>query len=413
MNVVILCDTYYPHINPAANCIERYIPFLKKGNSITIVCPSTIVNKEPVNKDRYRIEFVSCIWNDLRSYCREKVETGENSVLTDFLYMLVRLWGVIKSFYAFPSRFSWLKKQYYLKLKEINKSQPIDVVISVSDPVCAHLAAMKFKIENPSVRWITYSTDPYSENPTLYKNIQFKRIRKKHNIETESSIYRTADYSIFTEELFELAKKISPDAESKIFCFPYVLSPIHSETESVQYNNEERISLVYAGSLRESIRNPETLLSIITRCDQLHLFLYTSGDCGHLFKKYKSDNITIEGLLPKDQYLSVILNKADVLVNICNTIDLQAPSKMLELLSTGKPVINFYYKQDSFYQMIEQYPLGLNIKQGDMQKNDVVQNFCIMKKGKKMRYEEVEALFPHNTIGDQVALLKSMISGTL
>ena len=130
-------------------------------------------------------------------------------------------------------------------------------------------------------------------------------------------------------------------------------------------------------------------------------------------KKYESDNITVDGLLPKEQYLSIILNKADVLVNICNTLDLQAPSKMLELLSTGKPVINFYYKQDGFYRMIEQYPLGLNVKQDDTSVFERVEKFCLETKGKKLTYEEVERLFPNNTIGNQITLLKSMISGEL
>lgn len=416
MKIVILCDTYYPHINPAANCIERYIPYLTEDNDITIVCPATVLNKDAVIKDGTRIEFISCLWNDLRSYCREREENGTANGLTKVVYKLVRAWGVFLSYFKFPSRFAWYKKAYYRKLNKINKEKKIDVIVSVSDPVCAHLAALKFKKKNPSVRWVSYSTDPYSENPTLYKNIYFKSCRKNKNLKTESQIYNTADYSILTEELIAYAMNLSPSAQSKMYCFPYVLSPIVAQKpggKGEEHDSSEFVNLVYAGSLREKVRNPETLLSIAKNCNGIHLWLYTSGDCEHLFKKYESDNITVSGLLPKEQYLSILLNKADVLVNICNTIDLQAPSKMLELLSTGKPVINFYYKQDSFYRMIEKYPLGLNVKQGDAKDIRRVEKFCQETKGKKLIYEDVARLFPNNTIGNQVTLLKSMISGVL
>lgn len=416
MKIVILCDTYYPYINPAANCIERYIPYLKDGDKLTIICPATTLKKNAVIKDGVRIEFISCFWNDLRSFCRTKEEKGENNCLTNLLYKLVRAWGVLLSFFAFPSRFSWYKNAYSRRLNKIKEGQGIDVIISVSDPVCAHLAALRFKKKNPSVRWISYSTDPYSENPTLYKNIYFKTFRKQKNLKTESQIYNTADYSILTEELIAYAINLCPTAKSRMYCFPYVLSHIEDlniRDRTDEHSASEIVNLVYAGSLREKVRNPETLLSIAKNCKGIHLWIYTSGDCEHLFKKYESDNITVDGLLPKEQYLSIILNKADVLVNICNTLDLQAPSKMLELLSTGKPVINFYYKQDGFYRMIEQYPLGLNVKQDDTSVFERVEKFCLETKGKKLTYEEVERLFPNNTIGNQITLLKSMISGEL
>ena len=414
MNIVILCDTYYPHINPAANCIERYLPCLKKGNTITIICPATILNKEAVIKDGVRVEFISCMWNDMRSFCREKEEKGTVNGLSRLLYGLVRAWGVFLSFFAFPSRFSWYKKAYYRKLENINKKQSIDVIISISDPVCAHIASMKFKRKYKRVRWISYTTDPISDNPTLYKNIIFKQIRKRRIRNLESQIYNLSDFSILTEELFELAKTMCPESKSKLCCFPYVLSPFpssHLNNQPIIDKTGDTIILVYAGSLKKGIRTPETLLDIIKRCsDNIQLWLFIAGDCGNIVNQYKSDNIIVNGILPQDQYLSVIGEKADVLINISNSFSLQAPSKMLELLSTGKPIINFSYKKDNFYHMIESYPLGLNIMQGDVSSYQQVENFCKDNKGKRLTFEEVKQLFPHNVLEKQTRILESMLS---
>ena len=35
---------------------------------------------------------------------------------------------------------------------------------------------------------------------------------------------------------------------------------------------------------------------------------------------------------------------------------------MFELLSTGLPILNFYYRKDSQFEIIEKYPLGINVR---------------------------------------------------
>ena len=82
---------------------------------------------------------------------------------------------------------------------------------------------------------------------------------------------------------------------------------------------------------------------------------------------------------------------------------------MLELLSTGKPIINFYFTEDTQFNMIEKYPLGLNIKNGDLDPVRKIENFRHEMKGKRMTFKEVEVLFPDNNIDSQVGLLKRLI----
>lgn len=80
-------------------------------------------------------------------------------------------------------------------------------------------------------------------------------------------------------------------------------------------------------------------------------------------------------------------------MNIGNNFSLQIPSKMLELLSTGRPIINFYQMKDVHYEMIEKYPLGINIGPYDMNVVENITRFCHEMKDKRLSFEEVEALF--------------------
>lgn len=88
---------------------------------------------------------------------------------------------------------------------------------------------------------------------------------------------------------------------------------------------------------------------------------------------------------------------------------MQIPSKMLELFSTGRPIINFYQLKDVHYAMVEKYPLGINIGPDDADAVERVSEFCKQMKGKRLSFEEVEALFPENTMDSQLALLEKLI----
>ena len=105
----------------------------------------------------------------------------------------------------------------------------------------------------------------------------------------------------------------------------------------------------------------------------------------------------------------MICNEYDVLINIGNNCKNQLPSKTLELLSSGNPIINFYYFKDDQYDMIEKYPLGLNIGRDEEGAIEKVSRFCSLMKGKRLSFEEVEKLYPQNSLLAQNNILKSLI----
>ena len=166
--------------------------------------------------------------------------------------------------------------------------------------------------------------------------------------------------------------------------------------------------LVYAGALNKEIRNPEYALSVLRNVSRIDLYLYQAGDCNDIIDRYASSHIKVNGLLQRDQYVDLICNKADILVNIGNNSKLQAPSKLLELLSTGKPILNFYYYKDSQYEMIEKYPLGLNVGRDDECVVRKIQDFCDNMKGRSMDIDMIKNIFPENSIENQLNKLDSL-----
>ena len=67
---------------------------------------------------------------------------------------------------------------------------------------------------------------------------------------------------------------------------------------------------------------------------------------------------------------------ADVLINIGNSVPVHMPSKTLEYINTGKPMVNFYKLADcpTLYYT-KRYPLALNLFEGDADRDAAAVRF--------------------------------------
>lgn len=412
MNIVIITGAYYPYRSPESNCIDKFVQDLVKDNCVDIISPLCSLNSSPVLVDNLRIHFVTNWWNKARIICSERIKQRGNVLLWRFFLYIIRLYGVIISQFTFPSRHSWQKKHFLDELTRIGNEKQIDVIISVMGLPCAHLAVLPFKQNHPETIWITYSLDPYTFFPSLYKNVMFKSYRRRRNYVTEAKIYGLSNYNIFTEELVKIAKDDFCLPKEKITCFPYVLTDFGIDNKHNISNSGKKIVVLYAGALNKKIRNPSVVLSLFSSIPEVQLQLYVSGDCGDILDKYRqNNNIEIRGLLPREDYVKTILYDADILINIGNSTQLQAPSKFFELLSTGRPIINFYYKEDVCFDKIELYPYGINVSIIQPQHDDVkkIRYFCLRMKGLRLSYDEVSKLYPENRIEGQLVTLKRMM----
>ena len=169
-----------------------------------------------------------------------------------------------------------------------------------------------------------------------------------------------------TTEMFIYIPKAFRIKRNNFFPIQFTLDP-QMEGFSNPSMNSKVCKLIFAGTLYMKIRNPEFFLSVISKVKDVSLDLFVrKGECEQIINRYAKDNIHREYFVDKAKYIDMLKYGYDVLVNIGNVSTLQAPSKMLELLSTGKPIINFYFTEDTQFNMIEKYPLGLNIKNGDL-----------------------------------------------
>jgi len=107
--------------------------------------------------------------------------------------------------------------------------------------------------------------------------------------------------------------------------------------------------LVYIGTLNRSIRNPDRLLAIFAGMIrdgsipdlQLHFYGET-GDCGASFGKLRKETkarVHVHGLVSRDTAIEA-MRSALAVINIGNTTSFQLPSKLVEYVASGRPIVN-------------------------------------------------------------------------
>ncbi len=410
MHIVVLTGYYYPYTVPPAGCAKHYLLELAKNNEVEVVCPpSNIHFTKALVYEGIKINYINSIPNMVLAYIRTNQEEHSLPIITKFLFNVYRGLRYLKYAISTKSYETSLIGAYVKKLNSINQYNRIDAIVSVSFNFYTHVAALEYKKQHPGIRWITYTTDPlaYSEvNPIEKRKI-------KNAIKIEKEVYSTCDKCIVSEELYSnLVNEYKID-HNKILKLPYLLSPILVGTikaENIKAENKQPVVL-YAGYLYNSIRNPKPMLDIFSRIPTVTLQLHVTGDrlVRRVLSKCNVKNIIIDGLVSKENYLRLI-KSADILINLCNKVKLQAPSKISELVSTGKPIINFYYNKDSGYRMMEKYPLGLNLSYAvDVDAAaPIVESFISSNKNKRISFDEVKALYPEHLLKDQMPKVEQL-----
>ena len=111
-------------------------------------------------------------------------------------------------------------------------------------------------------------------------------------------------------------------------------------------------------------------------------------------------------MLPPHQ-ADQLLMQSDILVHIGNTRPDMLPSKILDYISTGKPIINLYqHDQCPTLTILEKYPLKINIRVGSTLTADLlhqIKDFCFNNRGIQIPFSEIESFYTQYTpkvVGD-------------
>lgn len=400
---------YYPDMGAPSACIDKFVQALNNKYNFYIITKT--YRTEVVNDGKYNIRYISNFTHNTILKCNRRIEDTKFVWLNKLLLLLTNIYKLIITQFSYPTANSWEIEACFHELENISKEIQIDSIIPVSNTFFCQFAALKYKKKHSNVKWISFVSDPFSENYIYYRYKPFKKYWKIKNTKNEERLYKSADHVLFIKEMYEFATNKFNLNLDKIHCINFTLDNIRKKLPSCRKKSSPYVKLLYAGALYKEIRNPEFMLSVLSQIKNIRLELFCEkGECEDIIQRYLSDNIVRYSFVDKDRYDEMICNEYDILINIGNISTLQAPSKMLELLSTGLPIINFYFVKDSQYDMIEKYPLGINIGFQEEEAVDKVSKFSNRINGRVLSFEEVASLYPENSLDNQVSLLETLIN---
>ncbi|MBO5211552.1 MAG: glycosyltransferase [Clostridia bacterium] len=282
------------------------------------------------------------------------------------------------------------ERALFKQLHKINANK-YDAIIAVCADHVSINAVLKYKAKvNGGFKTILIQYDPLAEN------FELQRCGKEKLIKAERFIYDNCDYIFTADYIF---KQKSSDWLSNKIVLTELPAIIKREAESFEGN--EYIDCVYAGDFYKGIREPDFMLELFSlfKNPKIRLFVLSSGEKQTL-QRYADnelkDRLFIIGRVGEKE-CNNWLNKADILVNIGNKINNQLPSKVLNYMCFGKPVLNLYAIDDCpSLPYFEKYPLSIN---ADMQKPLNAKVVSEIEKsitefaGKNVSFEEVEKNF--------------------
>lgn len=411
-HLVVVTGWYYPAPSPTGYCIAQIIKHLKGKFRISVICydQTSRVNGSFKQIDGVDLYFLSNFRLRLRALSLERLALGNRSSLASCSYKctlaLSRMLRAFTSIWAWPTSESWYMNKAWDLLREIDSHNQVDVLITVSNPFEAHMCGLKFKLYRPDVTWISYSLDHFTNAHAHHRYFFSKKLKNKLNVHFERRVFETADFNFVTHELQPWYYEITKDMSHKMqaISFPLLDFPDKEAGPCVLSRYKGKINLVYAGTLYKRIRNPEYLLRLIANLnnEDIVLHLFVQGDCMEIINRYvrgSNGRIVVHGMVSKNEMQS-IMQQANILVNLGNSIYEQKPSKLYEYASTGKPIVNVHYQGIEYREFFDRYKLSLNINQtaGNLH-NDVInlQRFCVKNANNVLSNAEILESFEDST----------------
>lgn len=256
-----------------------------------------------------------------------------------------------------------------------------DAMITVSLPFSAHLAGYWVKRRYPALTWLVDVGDPFCFMDQTPPNNQMLYARL--NVATERRIFSTADaISVTTEGTRDRYAAMFPESAARIVVIPPLLSRHASAAPGAVLPRDEKIRLVFIGTLYRAIRSPDFLLRLFARLRheafgerlELHFFGQIE-DCERSFTPYETllgQALVVHGRVPPAMARQA-MREADILVNIGNATSYQLPSKLVEYVSAGKRILNIaMIPEDASTRFLREYPWALSLCRRDGEPDDAM-----------------------------------------
>lgn len=254
----------------------------------------------------------------------------------------------------------WIGPAERLARREIERALP-EIVITVSLPFSTHWVGLRLKKRYPNLRWLADIGDPFAiQSPPLFNETLYGRLARK----LEKKVLESADRVAVTNPVLRqiYLEYYQPAVSEHLQVIPPLLWP---EPERVSHRSVVgKIRVVYAGALYPGLRTPEAAIAWLEAVLEARpdwrgrLELHWYGAVRPAFYEILAEKpwIFLHGSRPRAE-VGRALATADLLLHIGNRSTFQLPSKAVDYLAAGRPILHFQYVDRD--PVLDFWPAGL------------------------------------------------------
>lgn len=385
MKILLLIYTYYPSNSPRSLRWTSIAEDLsKRGYEVHVLTKSfknqpikELINNVLVYRNSLSVLRFFEFLKKIKSRRNKLYDYSDVKPMRNPIGSFVH--GIIHSIYSMTIKkiiwpdadFIWILPIFF-KARKLIKLNNYSVFISVSHPFSAHVSGMLIHKCFPTIKWLADCGDPFAFSVETPSN-NFKLWGKLNYLMEQKLINEVDFFCCTTPQTEVMYHKHFLSSKKKLIVIPPLINDVTFDflSQNIENDKNGEIKLLFSGRFYKTLRPPELLLDLLEEIIRESEFLKTR------LKLYivGSPNIIQDELNKRSSLAeSVILcgekshsdtlraiRSSDILINLGNSMTYQLPSKIVEYLASGKPIINVCNNMgDSSADVLSQYPFHIN-----------------------------------------------------
>jgi len=336
--ILVVTHQYVPHISPRTTRWKLIVDDLvNSGHEVTVVTGTKQIDEEK-NIVYVGNKSSSSVVNKMRE---KSNNLSESNVIKKLFYkFLKKIYRIIIKIFAWPDYSMFWLLSIYRNRKNLNIDY--DLIVSVSLPFSSHIAAYIINKKNKK-EWVMDIGDPFTLKKEAPENntILYGYLNKYY----ENKFYSLANKIIFTHEDAMSAHIEYFDIDTEKTFIGNPISNFKEEifSSSLEYNyNSRPINFGYFGVFTKGVRSPKNFMKYFKGTEDIQFHWYVNDDSKNEIIIHNNDlDSVFHPLVGRDESRKLMADSVHCLVSIGNLNTTQLPSKVIEYISTGKPVIHF------------------------------------------------------------------------
>lgn len=387
MRIAFLTDEFYPTFGANSLVVKTVCEKLTQLGHKAYVLPFHCGETMPAREEWENITICRQVPADDKNGLKALLKKGH---LLTAGKLLCSLYRQKKDPHDFVAKKNYLAEKFLVKWL---KTEKIDIAVSINCSIELSFPLLRLRKKGKlPCKWFFYMLDPFASHEYYLTHASEAHLRK-----LQHSIMNNCDRVLATKLIYdETAKWETEETLQKIVIteFPKIEKPEMKPCEDEIDLDPTFSHVVCTGSKNETVRNSAFTLAVCRQLEnlsvQFHFVGYGWCDDGQVRKE--ENCIFYPSHSP--QSAKNLQLKSDFLLNIGNAVVNQLPSKVLEYISTGKPVINFYKTEDCPAKALLANAVSLNLsEQADPDGQASLLAEFLQKKHPTMSFEQIEDVY--------------------